>query len=331
MGSRPLAWLFAASAILTAVSGLFWTFSPAGASSAPALGITPASADPTYEVTWLTRHAEQDLDGALSPGQSHAYSVEIDQSNLTAVEFLLSWTDPGSPVPTQSDTYSLAAADPNGNGLPASPVEADSNVLILRSRQLATVPPDSASYAADPPSTDAEASSAGRGNWTVTVTLDPGATPGAPNVPGSHTYILSIIYGWYEANVMHPVQLVPRTLSSNLSPVDIWGLATYALGGASAVLGTILILDTKGRGRRSPKSRLAPKPASPASPSRLTTPPPVTTKPLPSPPTRPSATDPARLAATPGSESQPSDAQRGAPSRAGYEAKPSPRPYVPPR
>jgi hypothetical protein len=258
---RTVAALFGMAVALTLLSGWTWASTlPPGSEGSNDTGTSNSSApssalasDATPTVEWVVHRSEEEIDGNGAVGSDSPFELSINRANLTHVEFLLSWTNGNDPL-AEPDTYELSASDPTGALVPGSPARSDSDVIILRSAPLNPSPTESTDGNGSANGTVAPADAAaggtlGEGVWRVDVTLLRSGSASTDAVePSEHAFILTVISEWYEASPVHSVTLVPKTLSAAWDgwlPASSWEYATYGLGGASAVLGTVLAWDVR--------------------------------------------------------------------------------------
>lgn len=222
------------------------TLSAAGWAAGDAEGLSEAAVA-SYEVRWVERRAEKTFDGRLDEAASKPYALDLVQENLTRVDFVLSWVETEDSLgTTQDDTFRLEAAAPDGAVVAGSPARGAGSVLVLRSGALNPLP--------EPMSVDADgldrladaSSSLGQGTWRVTVTLESAGNPGGQKLDRGNTYVLTLVLRWYEATVLKSVSLEPpRTLGPGGLSASTWEWVTYGLGGASVLLGGLVLFDRK--------------------------------------------------------------------------------------
>ncbi len=158
---------------------------------APAEGATDGEGGPpapsgTVTVDWrTTTEAVATIDGEKSGSES----VGIPIQNLTTVTFTLSWTDDdlAAPNPINQDELTLSITGPGGGEYtfePGSSVSAVASPIEIVA-QINTVPTNTTLTAAE---LDAAASTAGTGEWTAGVTVE----PNPPVIDDGNTWQLSV-------------------------------------------------------------------------------------------------------------------------------------------
>lgn len=126
----------------------------------------------SFDVTWEPRAIEAAaIDGGTNEGESTVQSVNVTQANLTAIEFILEWTD--NQANTGPDEFTLTVMSPTGETRSAS---GDAGRVSVVFEGIAPTPPEMRLLASDESAARAQAlrqysSTAGMGAWNVTVTL----------------------------------------------------------------------------------------------------------------------------------------------------------------
>lgn len=147
-----------------------------------------------FAVTWESVQSDgPSAEGSTPLQQSTETTVDIAQTNLTSVDFTVSWT------PTQgTDTLRVTVTPPEGSGLNATePVEGDSGTITVSVPVPNALPTVDRAAGADESDATARlaqsyASPVGTGTWTITVEFVSASgvipVPGAPPV-GSDTEV----------------------------------------------------------------------------------------------------------------------------------------------
>lgn len=133
-----------------------------------------------YPVTWEATSVQTiEESRTLSEGESATYDLEATTTAMARLRAELTWSDGTG----QADTFSMAVEAPNGS---SSDDSSDSSPLELTGE--VTPEPDVATAAGRSPeearqqANQSVTSTAGQGNWTVTVTLD--SAPGTSGTGG---------------------------------------------------------------------------------------------------------------------------------------------------
>ncbi len=207
--------------------------------------LAAAEGAPRYEVAYRAVAREHTFDGVLKEGETRTLDLYVAQPNVTSVDAILRWTETGDRLSvSRPDTFTLSASTPKGDAFPGSPARSANGLVLLGVGDLATIPtggPTNDASSIPPPDLN------GKGVYRVAITLANTGNPEGTRVDNENAYILSIIVHTYEASVVRVVSL-PDAVSmpaQGLRGEDKWTWTTLALGGASAVLGVVVLRGKK--------------------------------------------------------------------------------------
>lgn len=222
--------------------------------AAPGEALDPSGLDGAgvYQVGWRIVETEHRFSGRLDEGASRHLKLDVQQSNVTDVAFVLRWseTDDAAGV-SQPDSFRLAAESPTRVPAAGSPAESSFGVVRVSSGLVNEVPEplevEARSLADALDALHRFERDDGAGEWGVVVKLVDAGNPPGTRVDAGNEYELTVTVRHYEPVLTRVVALSPPPalgmVEAARATPTAWLVSAAVLAGAALTLGGFLARD----------------------------------------------------------------------------------------